>query len=223
MLNDMFGGYDRKKVMTVILLLILVIAFHNWIISLLSLILVVGVFLLTQKTIKERENVLNRYLDMMARNVDQASSYALQNLPIGIVIIDMKAHVQWCNSVFRDWFGDLEENHVRLQSVMPELVIDKIWGKSGHLFDIIEGRHYRILYKYLESSEEGQESYLVLYFDDITESELRKIECESALPVFAVIEIDNMEEVSKGMTDVQRASLWAGVNNTIIDEFSKVD
>ena len=56
-----------------------------------------------------------------------------------------------------------------------------------------------------------------MYFEDITETEQQKLNCLAAMPVFCDIAIDNMEEVGKGMTAVQQATLWTNVNNCLID------
>ena len=42
------------------------------------------------------------------------------------------------------------------------------------------------------------------------------------MPVFCDIEIDNLEEVAKGMSDMQRATLWADVNNCLLDELTEL-
>ena len=64
--------------------------------------------------------------------------------------------------------------------------------------------------------------YLILYFDDVTETEHQKTLFMKSIPVFASIEIDNMEEVAKGMSAVQQATLWTNVNNCIVSELTEL-
>lgn len=222
MFKNNLVGYDEKPMFFAVLLLLVIICFYNWTIALLCLIAIVAVYLLTRKTVKERNKELNLYLDAMTQSIDQASNYALQNLPTGIAIVDIKSRVCWSNSVFRDWIGDLDENQ-RLQSIMPNFRSDKFWGKSGYFYEHIGAEYYRVVYKFLQTELEADNDYLILYLDDVTDSESRKVVCEAAMPVFCYLELDNMEEVSKGLTEAQRATLWADVNNCIIDEISVLE
>ena len=91
-------------------LLILVIAVYNWIIALLAVILTGGAYVLTRKNHNERSREISQFFDAISRSVDQASTYAVQNLPIGIAIIDMQSNLCWANSVFRDWVGDIDND-----------------------------------------------------------------------------------------------------------------
>lgn len=200
-------------------LLILVIAVYNWIIALLAVILTGGAYVLTRKNHNERSREISQFFDAISRSVDQASTYAVQNLPIGIAIIDIQSNLCWANSVFRDWVGDID-NDQKLDHIMPNLKVDKFWGKSGYFFEHISERYYRVVYKYLQIEAAEDDNYLILYFEDITDTERQKINSLAAVPVFCDIEIDNMEEVAKGMTAVQRATLVTNVNNALIGELS---
>lgn len=200
-------------------LLILVIAVYNWIIALLAVILTGGAYVLTRKNHNERSREISQFFDAISRSVDQASTYAVQNLPIGIAIIDMQSNLCWANSVFRDWVGDID-NDQKLDHIMPNLKVDKFWGKSGYFFEHISERYYRVVYKYLQTEAAEDDNYLILYFENITDTERQKINSLAAVPVFCDIEIDNMEEVAKGMTAVQRATLVTNVNNALIGELS---
>jgi c-di-AMP phosphodiesterase-like protein len=212
--------YDQPYIFVVAILL-LIIAVYNWIVALLALIIIGGVYVLTRKNIMDHNREISRFFDAISQSVDQASSYAVQNLPIGIAIVDMESSLCWANSVFRDWIGDLEDNQ-KLQSIMKNLNIDKFWGKFGYFFEHINDRYYRVVYKYLQTDSDNDDNYLILYFEDITDTEKQKIACLEAMPVFCDIEIDNMEEVVKGMSDVQRATLWADVNNCLLDELTGI-
>lgn len=219
MLKKLFSGKAEFVYFAVILILLVLIALYNWVIAVLSLILIAGVFVLMHKSDTERNREISRYFDAISKSVDQATTYAVQNLPIGIAIVDKGAGLCWANSVFFDWIGSAEENE-RLDRSMPNLQIEKMWGKAGYFFELINERQYRVVYKSLQGEATDGDGYLILYFDDITETEQQKILCLKAIPVFAEIEIDNMEEVAKGMTAVQQATLWTDVNNCIVSELT---
>lgn len=216
MFKKLLTNRNEETFIGVVLILLLIIAFYNWIIALLACIVIGGVYVLTHKTNTERNREISQLFDAISQSVDQASTYAVQNLPIGIAIVDMESSLCWANSVFRDWVGDIEDDQ-RLDYIMPNLNIDKFWGKFGYFFEHIGKRYYRVVYKYLQTEGSEEDNYLILYFEDITETEQQKLNCLAAMPVFCDIAIDNMEEVGKGMTAVQQVTLWTNVNNCLID------
>ena len=52
-----------------------------------AVILTGGAYVLTRKNHNERSREISQFFDAISRSVDQASTYAVQNLPIGIAII----------------------------------------------------------------------------------------------------------------------------------------
>lgn len=211
-----FGG--------VVVVLLLILAWFNWVVAALAAILVLGIYLVTKRSELEQERVLSDYLDTVSASVTAASGYAISNLPIGIAIVDEKSHLIWGNSVFRDWVNEVEEGD-RLQKVLPHTQLSKLWGKSGYFSTRIEGNYYRVIYKFLPLVEENgmDANYMLLYFDDITEAEESKRESELARPVFCYMQLDNFIEVAADLTEVQRSALWSEVNTCVLDEFSRLD
>ncbi len=219
MLKQILLRRNAEPFFLITILLLAIIAVYNWVIALLALILIIGAYVLTRKNANERNRELSRFFDAVSQSVDQASTYAVQNLPVGIAIIDMQSSLCWANSVFRDWIGDVD-NDQRLDHIMPNLHMDKFWGKFGYFFEHIGSRYYRVVYKYLQTENAADDNYLILYFEDQTETETQKMNCIASVPVLCDIEIDNMEEVAKGMTSVQQTTLWTNVNNCLIDELT---
>lgn len=219
MLKQMLSKRNAEPFFLITILLVAIIAVYNWVIALLALILIIGSYVLTRKNANERNLEICRFFDAVSRSVDQASTYAVQNLPIGIAIVDMQSSLCWANSVFRDWIGDVD-NDQKLDHIMPNLNMDKFWGKFGYFFEHIGARYYRVVYKYLQTENADDDNYLILYLEDLTETERQKVNCIASVPVLCDIEIDNMEEVAKGMTSVQQTTLWTNVNNCLIDELT---
>ena len=219
MFKTLLSRRSEEPFFLITVLLLIIIAVYNWVIALLALILIGGAYVLTRKNHNERNREISQFFDAISKSVDQASTYAVQNLPIGIAIIDMQSNLCWANSVFRDWVGDID-NDQQLDHIMPNLKVDKFWGKSGYFFEHIGERYYRVVYKYLQTEAADDDNYLILYFEDITDTERQKLNSLAAVPVFCDIEIDNLEEVAKGMTAVQRATLVTNVNNCLIGELS---
>ena len=139
MFKKALSNRNEEVYFLIILFLLLIIAFFNWVIALLAFIVIGGIYVLRHKTDNERNKEISQLFDEISQSVDQASSYAVQNLPIGIAIVDMESSLCWANSVFRDWVGDIGDDQ-RLDYIMPNLNIDKFWGKFGYFFEHIGQR-----------------------------------------------------------------------------------
>lgn len=222
MLKKLFSGKAEFVYLTVILILLALIAVYNWVIAALACILIAGVSVLTHKSDTERNREITRYFDAISQSVDQATTYAVQNLPIGIAIVDKDSALCWANSVLLDWVGASVQENERIDKAMENLNVDRIWGKTGYFYETINDRQYRVVYKSLSDELSDGNGYLILYFDDVTETEHQKALFMKSIPVFASIEIDNMEEVAKGMSAVQQATLWTDVNNCIVSELTEL-
>lgn len=64
--------------------------------------------------------------------------------------------------------------------------VDKFWGKSGYFFEHIGERYYRVVYKYLQTEAAEDDNYLILYFEDITDTERQKLNSWRLSPFSAI-------------------------------------
>lgn len=85
-------------------------------------------YLYSSRAIQKQRRQLYEQFDTIAKGITQASNFALQNLPTAMVIIDSKARVCWCNSVFRDWMPQDPDKTQRLNGFIPSLRLDKSGG-----------------------------------------------------------------------------------------------
>lgn len=229
--NKGYYGALQTTALIIIGVLLLVICWLNWIMALFSLLFVVVAYLIAARSLCKQQQKLTEQFDTIAKGITQATNFAIQNLPTAIVIIDSKARLCWYNSVFRDWMPQDLDKTQRLNTFIPSLRLDKLWGKSGYFIEQIEDRTYRIIYKFIEGDapspwekrDDAPESYMAFYFDDITESEQLRHEAEAMAPAFGFLMMDNIEEVTKGLSDVEYTNLWAEINNAIVEEIDQYD
>ncbi len=64
---------------------------------------------------------------------------------------------------------------------------------------------------------------MALYFKNITDLEKARIKAEENQPVWGMIQIDNLEELTKGLSDREYTSVWADINNIIMDEIDRYE
>ena len=71
------------------------------------------------------------------------------------------------------------------------------------------------------NDELTEHAVMALYFKDITAIEKERIKAQEEQPVWGMIQIDNIEELTKGLSDREYTNLWAEINNIVVDEIDK--
>ncbi|MDU2181844.1 MAG: DHH family phosphoesterase, partial [Veillonella sp.] len=188
-------------IITVIVLLLLLLAYLNWAIAVLALIIVVAAYLVNYNTLHNRRRLAREQFGAMMKNVTQASNFALQNLPMGIVLVNKQGTLVWNNSVFADWVTVDWNKLQKMSALLPGFRIDKIWGKSGYMTEKYDERYFQIIYKFIDprdtrpdihsEDELAEHAVMALYFKDITALEKARIKAEEDQPVWGMIQIDN--------------------------------
>ena len=215
-----------------IFLLLAIIAYLNWQLAMLCGIVVFAAYMYVWRTIRRGHHLRKAQFDRMAKGITQASTFALQNLPVGIVIIDENNKICWCNSVFKAWVPSTNSDKtMKLSGFIPTLRIDKYWGKSGFFNEAIDGKYYRVLYKtlaapksqYSDVDSDELEQYMAFYFDDITEIQVEKNQAMSMVPAFGFITMDNIEDLRTGLSDIEYTQLWSDMNRLIVTEIDQHD
>lgn len=229
-LEQEYSHIERTAAIVIIGLLLLLF-WLNWQVAVLSIIVVTATYLSIRRSIGRRRHHRQAQFDRMAKGITQASTYALQNLPVGIVIIDRNNVICWSNSVFRDWIPNDSDKTMKLSGFIPTLRIDKYWGKSGFFYEEIDGKYYRVLHKTLEAPKsrysdvdsDELESYMAFYFDDLTEIERDRRKFMSRIPAFGFISMDNIEDLRTGLSDIEYTQLWSDMNRMIVTEIDNHD
>ena len=221
MLSDIWVYTRTSKLMIGLLLLAaLLLATQNWPLGLLFFIIVAGVIVYVKRSDYGQEKKLLRYLDDLSSGVSAGTVYAVKNLPVGIAMMDEKKELVWANNVFRGWLGEGAEVGVRFQDLITGQKISKIWGKTGW-FECHAGESFfRVFYKFLDTGEKNDTHFMVFYFMDRTDVEKTMKECDEARPVFCLIRIDNVSEVTVDMTDVERSALLSDVTEKVLSFFN---
>ncbi len=216
MLNGPSFWFDTRVYLAVSLALLLIISFYNPYLALLGVVLLYALYLYGKERCRDFQKAWTDYYDSMSHHIDQASAYALQNLPLSIAIIDSGGKLVWSNNVLREWFGNASPGDV-IPHLVPELSIGKIWGKPGVITVGKDKRYYQIFHRPVEQKEGAGQELMILYISDISLSEMVRADCYKAMPVLMYIQIDNYHDVLKGLTDAERSAILAEVNRHLVD------
>jgi c-di-AMP phosphodiesterase-like protein len=214
--------FDTRIYLAVSAALLVVISFYNHYAAVLGAILLYVLYLYGRERQLERQKALTAYLESMTHHVDQASYYALQNLPLAIAIVDQAGAIHWHNSVFGDWAGREILTGESILTIWPDMPIDRMTDKAGVEIVHFPSRHYQVIFKPVTNYND-EKKLTILYISDITSTETVREECLSGRPVIAHIQIDNYDDVLKGLNESQRTAIPAEVNQILVEWVTDLD
>lgn len=209
--------FDTRIYLAVSAILLIIIGFYNVYASLLGVLLLFILFLYARERQQQQQKAMTAYLESMSHHVDQASYYALQNLPLAIAITDQNGALHWHNSVLADWAEEEIIPGSSIREIWPELPLDRMIEKSGTEVLHLDNKHYQVIYKPVDDDYNIERKLMILYITDITSTETVREECRAALPVLAHIQIDNDDDVLKGLNESQRTAIPAEVNQRLVE------
>lgn len=224
MLNEIWIYKKNEKIFLVTLfLLLVVIGCLNWMLGLLTAIVIIGFVIVIEKNDYKQERILLNYLDELSAGVEAGTIYAVKNLPLGISLMDEKRQFVWANGVFRSWLkADIEEDNL-FKDVFSGVRISKIWGKTGWFDYSLDEEYYRVFYKFIPPSKENGAAFMAFYLVDRTAMQQQIQACKETMPVFGLIRVDNVAEATQNMTDVEKSNILSEVDEVILSEFISRD
>lgn len=202
---------NGKVYLIILTILIFLLALHSifWIVP--GIVLIFGFYwFFNNQSVRQRHEVEN-LLDSIIIDLEKSTFYALENLPTAAAIFDYKGNFVWGNKAAKELLKTKDKAAFSLDKLSPELHINKLDEMQGRKLIHVQDNTLLIDYKTVTPSEIAGKLY-ILYIQDVTAIEQFKKSHERSRPVIAYVQIDNLSDVSQGMTDGHRRALMSEVN-----------
>lgn len=167
---------------------------------------------------RHRSKAFDSYSQNMLSAIDFISKSAFDQMPQIVIAVNKEGIIRWHNQELQKHINVTPELNMSMDILWPEFDITTIWGNSGNMFFDHEDTHYHVYYCPL-STEKDPYSLMVLYVEDVTEFLNLKQRHEDSRIVLACAQIDNYDEVMKGITEAERSTL-SYETNRLIDEWA---
>ncbi|GGF94071.1 DHH family phosphoesterase [Paenibacillus abyssi] len=199
-------GMHHVWAFVLLILMTVALTWYHWSFGLIALIftLAIGVFTVLAERAFRRD--LKDYLGTLSYRVKKAGNEVISELPFGIVIYNEQMVVEWHNPFVSEM---LERDSVigeSLSAMFPSWHQAKDKDRLSEV--TIGSRIYELIVK--------QDDRL-MYIRDITQRWMITKKYEDEKQVIGVVMMDNLEEVTQGMDDQQRATLLSKVTGAITD------
>lgn len=208
---------NGKVSLIILTALIFLLALHSIFWGVPGILLIFGFYWFFNNQAARQRQEIESLLDSVISDLEKSTFYALENLPTATAIFDDKGSFVWGNNSLKDLIKPDPKVALTIDKLSPELHINKLDGEHGQKVITLHEHILQVCYKTVTPSELSGKLY-VLYIQDITAAEQFKQNFERVRLVIGYLQIDNLSDVSQGMSDGQRSALMSEVN-LIISEW----
>ncbi len=195
----------------------LILMIYNRYVAFFGFILLTLLFVYGRERCHDRERALDEYYNNVVKNINELSNYAIDNLPLTIMVLNYQGRVQWVNDEFARWLGEKPEIGVDINNYWQSIDVQAFWDTEGDFTFAEDGKTYEVKHRPIISFEDSQ-GLIVLYVKDITDEAEMKRKYEMGKKVLAYIQIDNHDEVLQGLNEAQRTEILIELNQ-LLDEW----
>jgi c-di-AMP phosphodiesterase-like protein len=191
--------------LVLIFMLTVALAWYQWILGLLGLVLggaVAAYSILAERAFRKD---LTDYVLTLSHRIKSVGNEVISHLPFGIIIYNEDKEVQWHNAFVTTVIGRTSIVGEPLANYFPA-VNQPPKDKEVNVEVTISGRVYDLVVRANER---------VLYIRDITDRWTIKKRYEEEKLALGIVMMDNLEEVTQGMDEQQRALMLSKVTGEI--------
>ena len=189
-------GMHHLWAFVLMILLTVTLASYEWLLGLLGLLLsgAVGVYSVMAERAFRRD--LKVYLGTLSYRVKKAGSEVISDLPFGIILYNEEKTVEWHNAFVTHMLEKESVVGESLNDLFPTLSQAK--EREGTIEAAIGNSVYELMFRFDER---------LVYIRDITQRWQLAKRYEDEKVALGIVMMDNLEEVTQGMDDQQRAAL----------------
>lgn len=184
------------------------------------------------RTNRERKKKWQSYIESFSSNIDSAARYAILNLPLPLVLVDLDGTVSWYNSKFSELFDSKEILEQKLEKLVPSIEVEKMVENESLEQEIkIGDKVFRIIHNIvkIDGAKESERYIMMLYWIDITRYNQLKTLYNDEKSLVAMIQVDNYDDVMNETKEEKRPfvaseidrkiNLWASRMNGLIKKY----
>lgn len=210
---------NTKIYLVIIAALIFMLIWYEPYIALLGVAIFGFLVFYNVKLNRKRDNEWSRYVEDMSANLDAAGKNTLSNTPFPLAIVNSKGKVIWGNNRFSSIFPQgMYDKDISL--IIKDFNIKKPDKNNVITFERVNvgESFYNVIATQVPVKKEkaGQKKDIcILYFVDYTEYYKLYDLYNEKMPVVALIEADNFDEVLKSADEANRPAIIAEIDKRI--------
>ncbi|MFX0560930.1 DHH family phosphoesterase [Tepidibacillus infernus] len=192
------------------LILLGFLAYYHWLFAAIGSLVLFGLVYFTYLAELHFKKELNQYIATLSHRIQKVGVEVLQQMPIGVLLFNEEGKIEWHNSYLLEITGEKDLIGKKVSEVFSTINLEELNVKKDiHYQDKI----YEV---------EFRKNERLIFVMDVTEYKNLQSQYKDEQPVFGIIHLDNFDEVSQGMDDLNRSLLLTNITSTINDWASKL-
>ncbi len=233
--NNKMGNPFKETMnlyLIVIAVLVLVISFYNILLGIGGFFTLLALIFYNWYSDRLKSRKWRKYVEAISTSIDSAAKYAVFNLPVPLVVIDLDGKINWYNSKFSDVITETNVIGNSIISLVPSLTLEQF--KSGEQQEGIKigDKTFNVFANLVNLEDENPQNMIImLYWFETTAYTDLKHRYNDEKPVLALINVDNFEDVMNETKEEKipfvtseiekRVNLWAMRMNGMIKRYQK--
>lgn len=222
-----FLNFNNKIYLWIIGILIFILFFYEPIIASVGVLMLGYLIYYHWKNVHLRKVEWTRYIEGLMEEFDSATKYAVLNLPIPFMMLEVDGTISWYNPKFSEISGKKDILEKNIQDIVPTFNMKDITEEeSNKSIDVIfKDRNYKVLYNIVKVNKKiSNKDYLImLYWIDNTNFTMLKEKYNSEKMNTCLIQVDNYDEVMKDTPEAKRPIVLAEIDKKLNTFTSRIN
>ena len=218
--------------LVVIALLVIGLAFYNPLLGIIGAFILISLIIYNWLSNRNKSRKWRKYVEALSTNIDNAARYAVFNLPVPLVVVDIDGKINWYNSKFTDMVSEKSVMGKGIVNLIPALNLEAFKLSENQEAVRIGDRTYDVYANMVNLEDDNPQNLVImLYWFDVTPLTDLQMRYEEEKPVLALINVDNFEDVMNETKEEKipfltseiekRVNLWATRMNGMIKRYQK--
>ncbi|MGF7059222.1 DHH family phosphoesterase [Brassicibacter mesophilus] len=219
---------DSKLYLWIIGILIGIIAIYDPRIAAVGVVLLAYLIYYHWKNVHLKKVEWTKYIESLTNEIDSATKYAVINLPIPLIMLEVDGTVNWYNSKFLQMIDTKDILDKDISDIIPNFNVDMIMNKKEDMTIEVafNDKYYKVLYNIVNTSKgrENKNKYIImLYWIDITNFTILKNKYNDEKVNVCLVQVDNYDDVKNNTDEVNRPIVLAEIDKRLNALVSRIN
>ncbi len=228
---------DLAFTLGIMLMLILILALYDKYMGAIAFLVWALLVIFAIERCKDRLKRFREYCENVIGSGNEMMRYVTKNIPQAMMVIDEQGRLEWFNDITLDFAEKKPEQGMHVNEFWKDILKDEVLEASpesesgkpkngsyvtkvtyhdmtedGEEFAIV--RYFKVRYRQLMLKSEYPQ-LTVLFVHEVTSHENLKIEYRQSRTVLMYVQVDNYDEVMRGLNDAEKTALMLSVSEAL--------
>ena len=228
---------DLAFTLGIMLMLILILALYDRYMGAIAFLVWALLVIFAIERCKDRLKRFREYCENVIGSGNEMMRYVTKNIPQAMMVIDEQGRLEWFNDITLDFAEKKPEQGMHIDEFWKDILKNEVLeplperesGKpkngsyvtkvtyhdmteDGEEFAIV--RYFKVRYRQLMLKSEYPQ-LTVLFVHEVTSHENLKLEYRQSRTVLMYVQVDNYDEVMRGLNDAEKTALMLSVSEAL--------